>query len=50
MFFTRVKFLKGWGGVSDSWVSLTAEGKEHWHITILRTKNTAMAMYANVWW
>lgn len=52
MFFSRVTYLKGWGGVSDSWVSLAAEGKEHWHNTIVQTENTAiaMAMYTNVWW
>lgn len=27
MFFTRVTYLKGWGGVSDSWVGLAAEVK-----------------------
>lgn len=50
MFFTWVTYLKGWGGVSDSWVSLAAEGKEHWLNTIVQTENTAMAMYTNVWW
>lgn len=49
MFFTRVTYLKGWGGVSNSWVGLAAEGEEHWHIFIVQTENIAMAMYTNFW-
>lgn len=50
MVFHSGNIFKGWGGVSDSWVGLAAEGKEHWHIIIAQTENTALAMYTNVWW
>lgn len=51
MFFTRVTYLNGWGGVSESWVGLAAEVKNIGILgTIVQTENIAMAMYTNFWW